>query len=314
MYYLKSVRSRFASYHLKSGIFHFNRGEFKQAAEFFKRALKEDGLHRHEERVAKSLLTQTYLGWAEELSDQGDPSGALERIEAALGISPAYADMHHRRGLLLCSLDRSEEARDAFRRALQINEDYVEARIQVGYLLLDEGRTEDAAAEFERAFLQNIKRIERPFFDGKALVLEGEIEQGRELIRKAFDRRPHEAEQSFRTGIRALRHEQWLDAIDAFSKVIELDKGYADVHNFLGVAYYEAGRLDASEEAFRVSLQLNPRFLTARLNLGFLLLDAENPDGADEELRRVLDQEPDCTPALDCVKELQQTRRLSRKA
>jgi len=314
MHYLKSVRSRFSSYHLKSGIFHFNRGEFKQAAEFFKRALKEDGLRKDEERIAKAFLTQTYLGWSEELAEQRDFQGALEKIEAALGISPSYADMHCRRGSLLCGLERFDDAHVAFERALEINEDYVEARIQLGHILLAAERKEDAAAEFERAFLQNIKRIERPFFEGKALILEGDTARGQELIRKAFDRRPHEAEKHFRAGLRGLRDEAWLDAIEAFSCVIDLDKAYADVHNYLGVAYHEASRLETSESSFRRSLEINPRFLTARLNLAFLLFESEDWDGADHELHAVLEQEPDCTPALECLEELARGRRVSRKA
>jgi len=36
---LKSVRSQLGNYHLKSGIYHFYRNEFKQAIEFFAKAL-----------------------------------------------------------------------------------------------------------------------------------------------------------------------------------------------------------------------------------------------------------------------------------
>jgi len=313
MQYLKAVRSRIGSYHIKSGIFHHNRAEFKQASDFFRRALKEEGLEANERRTATAYLTQTYLGWAEDLLEQGDQAGALDKFEAALEISPRFADIQARRGVLLRNEGRPEEARAAFAHALEINPDFADARIHLGYLLLDTGRVEEAAQEFERAFLLNLKATEKPFFEGKTLILEGQVDRGRELIRKAFDRRPYEAEGHVKAGLHALRHERWLESIEEFGRAVELDKPYADLHNYLGIAYYETGRAGDAEKQFRKSFEINPDFLAPRLNLSYMLFEQGNVPAAETVVQEVLKREPDNRAALECLRDIERSRPAVRK-
>ena len=55
---LKEVRNLIGNYHLKSGIYHYYRNEFKQAVDFFRRALKDEpNLSDSDRRIARYYLT-----------------------------------------------------------------------------------------------------------------------------------------------------------------------------------------------------------------------------------------------------------------
>ena len=64
---LKEVRNLMANYHVKSGIYHYYRNEFKQAVEFFRRALRDEpNLTDSDRRISRYYLTQTFMNSAEE--------------------------------------------------------------------------------------------------------------------------------------------------------------------------------------------------------------------------------------------------------
>ena len=66
---LKEVRNLMGSYHVKSGIYHFYRNEFKQAVDFFTKALKDEPtVNESDRRTARFFLTQTFIHSAEKLA------------------------------------------------------------------------------------------------------------------------------------------------------------------------------------------------------------------------------------------------------
>src|SRR5260221_11698333 len=84
---LKEVRNLMGSYHVKSGIYHFYRNEFKQAVDFFTKALKDDPtVSESDRRTARYFLTQTFIHAAEKQAAAGDLEGAArEYLRATEG-------------------------------------------------------------------------------------------------------------------------------------------------------------------------------------------------------------------------------------
>src|SRR5437867_9345688 len=96
---LKSVRSYLGNYHLKSGIYHFYRNEFKQAIEFFAKALQNpEKLDGTDLRLTRYYLTQNHISAGEEAEEAGDFRGAIRSYRAALADSPDYPDLYFRIG------------------------------------------------------------------------------------------------------------------------------------------------------------------------------------------------------------------------
>src|SRR4029453_9930611 len=74
---LKEVRNLLGSYHVKSGIYHYYRNEFKQAVDFFRRALAGGStLPESDRKPARFYLPETFLASAERLEGKGDLESA----------------------------------------------------------------------------------------------------------------------------------------------------------------------------------------------------------------------------------------------
>src|SRR5258706_2540088 len=85
---LKEVRNLMGSYHVKSGIYHFYRNEFKQAVDFFTKALKDDpSVGESDRKTARYFLTQTFMQSAEKFSAAGDLEGAAREYFRATEVS-----------------------------------------------------------------------------------------------------------------------------------------------------------------------------------------------------------------------------------
>jgi len=69
---------------------------------------------------------------------------ALEELNCALEFSPGYPDLHNLRGVVLCELDRSDEAIEAFRGSAALNERYLVPRLNLAFAYLRSGRYKEA--------------------------------------------------------------------------------------------------------------------------------------------------------------------------
>ena len=96
---LSEVRNLMGSYHVKSGIYHFYRNEFKQAVDFFRKALKDEpNLADYDRRTARYYLTQTFVHSAEKMAAKGDLDAAARDYQRAAEVSPDFPDIRFRLG------------------------------------------------------------------------------------------------------------------------------------------------------------------------------------------------------------------------
>ena len=107
--------------------------------------------------------------------------------------------------------------------------------------------------------------------------------------------RPYEA---YHQGLRALRRQEWADAIRYFGQLVEQEPA-ADLYFYLGQAYQGMGDLDAALEAFQKAIALDPDFgpaYRARAEVRMMTwATSETPPGPPEfarveaDLRKALD-------------------------
>ena len=115
---LREVRNLMGSYHVKSGIYHYYRNEFKQAVDFFTKALKDEPtLGESDRRAARYYLTQTYIQSAEKLAGAGDLEGAMAEYEAAHALQPDNPELAFWHGVTLAANGREAEGRELLERA-----------------------------------------------------------------------------------------------------------------------------------------------------------------------------------------------------
>jgi len=87
-------------------------------------------------------------------------------------------------------------------------------------------------------------------------------------------------------GLQAQSPEQ---AADAFRRAVELDAGLAGAHINLGVLLHERSDLEGAEMCYRLALRADPDSATAAYNLGVVLEDLGKPVEATEVYRRAIE-------------------------
>ena len=75
----------------------------------------------------------------------------------------------------------------------------------------------------------------------------------------------------FNSGVDLYHQRDYAKAIQAYQKVIEIDPGYAEAYNNLGIIYQEAGDFDRALSAYQKAIEINPKYEKALNNLGILL-------------------------------------------
>lgn len=90
-------------------------------------------------------------------------------------------------------------------------------------------------------------------------------------------------------GLQAQSPEQ---AAEAFRRAVELDAGLADAHINLGVLMHERSDLEGAEMCYRLALRADADSATAAYNLGVVLEDLGKPEEATEVYRRAIEADP----------------------
>ena len=86
-------------------------------------------------------------------------------------------------------------------------------------------------------------------------------------------------------GRTAIEAKQWPLAIKALSSAALRDPGNADIQNWLGYAYRNAGNLPQAFEHYERALKLNPRHRGAHEYVGEAYLIAGRPEKAEQHLK-----------------------------
>ena len=79
---------------------------------------------------------------------------------------------------------------------------------------------------------------------------------------------------------------------------------WAMLHNYLGIAYGNAGMVDDAVQEFEISLKINPYYLKARLNLALLYYENDRYEESQGQLDEVLGIQPDNQLANNLLSEL----------
>jgi tetratricopeptide (TPR) repeat protein len=309
MRFLREVRNMMGSYHVKSGIYHYYRNEFKQAVDFFTKALKDEpSLTESDRRMARYYLTQTFIQSAEKQAAGSDLEGAARDYVRATEVSPEFPDIRFNLGRTLEAMGRLDEAIEEYRRAIASNEQYDHARTALAFCLLHAGRDEEAAEAFGSVLALRLRRLTEPYEKGLQRLREGMSSEADDFFKEAFLSAPHTFEMHYRIGLRLLKAEQYEKALAELDEAIALGPKYGDLHNYRGVALCELGRVDEGIVAFRRSVALNSDYVVAKLNLAFAFIRAGQFKEAEHQLESVLEQDPSQSVASAKLEELRTGR------
>ncbi|MHB2155064.1 tetratricopeptide repeat protein [Calditrichota bacterium GD2] len=192
-------------------------------------------------------------------------------------------DVFNYLGVAYQKLGQFERALEYFKKAVQLDSAYYEAFNNAGYMLLYLNQFDEAKKYFEKALSlnpqferakDNLKLVEK-ILAGK---LTWQVFSLAESIQKKSD---------------------YLEEIEGYQKVLQMDSSYAKAHNNLGVIYYYEGKTDSAFKHIRLALYYNPDYPEAINNLGYLHKEAGNYDLALRLFFKALTLKPRYIGALN---------------
>ncbi len=302
---LKEIRNLLGNYHVKSGIYHYYREEYKQAADFLRKALdSDDNITSSDRRTAGYYLTLTYLESAQRFEEQGDVEDALVEYAHAVEVSPTYPDIRCRFGRALERIERPAEAVEQYRHAIANHSNYLDAWVAKGFCLLGMGLTEESADAFRHACEIKIEAVRGPFETGIEALSKKSIASARNAFHQAFLFVPDLFEDHHRKALKLLKEEDYEQALIKIEAAIELNPFYPDLYNFRGVALFELDRVEDAVESFRKGLSINPKYIIPKMNLAFGLLHLGDVKEGEALLEEILETDPHEPAALAKLEEL----------
>ncbi len=249
---------------------------------------------------------------------RGRADEARTCFERALELDPASAVLHHHLGALHYHEGRTEAARRHLERAVTLEPALAEGWHTLAFVLGDLGRPGDAREALSRGreLRPNLHRIEAGLsldrdnpaiyrgLVGPRLARPGVVE-GRFLTHYhlgiALRQKGHhgDAVEAFRRGRESgeatllyarceaealLLAGRDAEAAELYRHLLGEDGANPKLHNELAVCHHRAGALDEAETGYRRALSLDAGYTIAANNLGVLLMERGDPEGAREVL------------------------------
>jgi tetratricopeptide (TPR) repeat protein len=203
--------------------------------------------------------------------ERKDYALALDHFRAILVERPGFADIRHYAGLCLIFLARADEALEQVELALETNPGYVEAHVTRALLLQDLARYDEAEDAFSRA---------------AACEQEGHGRFPAAVTAKLANAHAAVGDLYMSAGAAA-------EAADQYRAALELRPRFHDIRNKFAAALLALQRPDEARIELERTLDANPRFLAARLNLGLALHRLGRQHDAAAEWQECARQQPD---------------------
>jgi tetratricopeptide (TPR) repeat protein len=102
----------------------------------------------------------------------------------------------------------------------------------------------------------------------------------------------------FNLGVDFYHQREFLKAIQAYQKVIEIDPTYIEAHNNLGIVYQEIGNVNKALEAYQKAIELNPQYEKAYNNLGILFYLKDRNEESVEAFQKAIAINPNNIESL----------------
>ena len=81
-------------------------------------------------------------------------------------------------------------------------------------------------------------------------------------------------------GLGYYRSGKFEEAVEFLQRVVLLEPGFPEVHNFLGLAYYKTGKISEAETEFKKVIELRPDYVEGYVNLGHRYTSRNQADEA----------------------------------
>lgn len=313
------MKTGFAAPRIGLGDVHLAMGNLSEAEKFYKRALKIDGkaldawqklgdLYSKQGKLEEAhaafqnagtiqpLSGTADVGRAKILYGRGDLDGAELALEAALAKGEEASELYLLQGYI--SRDRGDlnGAVDSWKQAAELAPDLAEPVDLLGQVYEELGRTDEAIALYRAAVNRQGDFSEGWNHLAEALQKVGRHKESSEIYANLEVFEP-EAETLYRRAQSSVAGRNYLDALDAFSKLTDAFPEYAPGWSGLGQTHMNLTQPDLARNAYERAIALDPTQPGPYIGLGWVELRNQQVKMAEQHFRQALAGDEDSIEA-----------------
>ena len=241
------------------------------------------------------------------LEEKGQFNEAIAHYREAVQLNPNVARVQNNLGYALLQGGRVEEGIDHLQDALRIDPTYSEAYNHMGSALMKKGQVAEAIPYYQKAIQLNNSYADAENNLGVAFLRSGQVDEAIAHYKAAVAIKPGSAEMQINLGNTLASKGQWVEAIDCYEAALKTKSDVARdarLRNNLGGALEKAGKADEALEQFSKAVELNGNYPEAHCNLARLLAQRGRRDEAVAHLKDALRLRPGYARAKEQLREL----------
>jgi tetratricopeptide (TPR) repeat protein len=236
----------------------------------------------------------TYKDQGDEHMRQGDYTQAIDAYSQAIELDPQYVSAYFGRGNAYNAQENYKAARADYERAIEIDPDYEAALNNLAYLYADALETNlvEATDLAQRALeLEGDGPSRGLYLDtlGWVLYKRGMFDEASEALEEAIELEPDHPEvvahwqatlaaledliDYEELGDEHMRQDEYAQAVDAYSRAIELDPQNVSARFNRAYAYHLLGEYNAAIADYQRTIELDSNHAVALNNLAYLYAD-----------------------------------------
>lgn len=241
------------------GEIHFEKGELKEAAECYQRAIAINPSH-----------AAAFCGLGLVLLQQNLPHDAEQSLKQAVSLSPHIAQAYYFLGTISANKGNLNEAIEYFKKALELKPDAEIVYCDLCYALFQSGDQEEAKKTITQGITVNPNFAQFHAFLGNLNYFELDINSAIACYQKAITIQP-DAVVYLNLGRIFFEQDKLSDAIACYRQALAINPRFSDAYFNLGLALQNSN-IDDAIACHRNVLALEPHHLAARMKLLHLLM------------------------------------------
>lgn len=223
---------------------------------------------------------------------RNDHDSAIRLAREALAAMPSSPDLLHLLALALLGKGKQEEGEDALAQAIALAPHRGAFLVTRGELAFARGKYDSAHEDLKAAIEQDPNLLAGYVGLARIELLRGEMDaaEGRVKYGRRID--PEHPALLRVEGELAMARGDLDAALAAFDRAIKRQPNNPELHFDLALAFQRRGLPAVAAQALRNTLRLAPGLRVAERMLVSVLLDANEPKAAEEQLLQILKKEP----------------------
>jgi tetratricopeptide (TPR) repeat protein len=249
------------------GLVHFRKKEFKDAVQYFKKAMEINAEHKTATTAIKNVA-KNYFNSGNQSYKRGDLEGALLSYSNVLDVDETFYQAHYQVGVIQSKMGDKDAAVQSYEKALEVNPQFYKGFFALGLAKSAMNDSDGAISALEAAININ------PGYD-KAYGAMGDIyivlknyEKAKQVLNMAVTVNPNYARGYSNLGIIHADEKNWDQAVSSLEMAVALNDKDSMSFFRLASAHNINGNCGGAKEAARKSADLKSRFGGSWFELG----------------------------------------------